>query len=136
MAQAASRTAATATATRIQLRRKKDAAMVHPGEAWPHLRAEPAAAEIAARSGSEPVRDPQVDVAIDPGPGRGWMLELRALAEACFHRGLRQELPLVPDLRRAVVGAIVRREQPAGIGPADGHADVMLRRKVVDAGLH
>src|SRR5690606_13679527 len=92
--------------------------------------------ENRGRSWSELVADPQVDVAIDPGPGRGWMLELRALAEACFHRGLRQELPLVADLGRTVVGAVVRREQPAGVGPADGHADVMPGREVVDAGLH
>src|SRR5690606_8963474 len=98
MTQAASRTAATATAMRIQPRRKKDAAMVPPGGNVPHLRAEPAAAEIAAGSGSEPVRDPQVDVAVDPRLRSGRVLELGALAEARFHRGLRQELPLVTDL--------------------------------------
>src|SRR5690606_12804554 len=124
MAQAASRTATMATATRIQLRRKKDAAMVPPGGNVTPSSRRTGRRENRGRPGSELVADPQVDVAIDPGPGRNRVLQLRALAEACFHRGLRQELPLVADLGRAIVGAVVRREQPAGVGPADGHADV------------
>src|SRR5690606_15545349 len=97
MAQAASRTAVSAKATRNQVRRKKDAAMVPPGGNVTPSSRSTGRGENRGRSWSELVADPQVDVAIDPGPGRGWMLELRALAEACFHRGLRQELPLVPD---------------------------------------
>src|SRR3546814_7455236 len=77
--------------------------------------------------GSELVRQSNVYVAVDAFPGAGRMLELAALAHPGLHRCLGQELPLVPDLGGAVVGAVVGRKQPAGIGAADRHADVMLR---------
>src|SRR3546814_11151169 len=72
---------------------------------------------------------------VDAFPGAGRMLELAALAHPGLHRCLGQELPLVPDLGGAVVGAVVGRKQPAGIGAADRQAGVMLRREAVAEGL-
>src|SRR5690606_9953769 len=86
--------------------------------------------------GSELVGDPDIHIAVHACARADRMFELGALAEARFHRGLRQELPLVADLGRAVVGAVVGRQQPAGVGAADRDPDVVLRREVVDAGQH
>src|SRR5690606_26669233 len=44
--------------------------------------------------------------------------------------------PLVTDLGGEIVGPVVGRDEPAGLGAADGHADVVAGREVVDARLH
>src|SRR3546814_9079816 len=80
-------------------------------------------------------RQSNVYVAVDAFACADGMLQFAAFAHPGLHRCLGQELPLVPDLGGAVVGAVVGRKQPAGVGAADRHADVMLRREVVDAGL-
>src|SRR3546814_1184574 len=77
-----------------------------------------------AGCGSELVRQPDIQVAVDAFPGAGRMLELAAFAHPGLHRCPGQELPLVPDLVGAVVGAVVGRKQPAGVGAVERPAQM------------